>query len=100
GNTNFASIVDAVFASGSFSTSVGTGGDLGDIFLHFTTTGTPNVTGDFNGDGHVDGADFVIWQTNFPNNSGTATVENGDANGDGLVDGADFAIWQSDFPSS
>src|SRR5690606_13281640 len=60
GSTNFSSIVDAVFASGSFSTSLGTGGDLGDIFLHFTSTGTPLVPGDFNGDGNVDGADFVI----------------------------------------
>src|SRR5690606_35533393 len=56
------------------------------------------VAGDFNGDGNVDGADFVIWQTNFPNNSGEATLGMGDANGDGDVDGADFVIWQTNFP--
>src|SRR5690606_23947237 len=54
--------------------------------------------GDFNGDGNVDGADFVIWQTNFPNNTGEATLATGDANGDGNVDGADFVIWQTNFP--
>ena len=54
--------------------------------------------GDFNGDGNVDGADFVIWQTNFPNNSGLATLATGDANGDGNVDGADFVVWQTNFP--
>src|SRR5690606_32987577 len=60
----------------------------------------PNVQGDFNGDGHVDGADFVVWQTNFPNNTGTATLDMGDANADGNVDGADFVVWQTNFPFS
>ena len=65
--------------------------------LDYTTTVT--VPGDFNGDGNVDGADFVIWQSNFPNNTGLATLDMGDANGDGNVDGADFVIWQSNFPT-
>ena len=56
--------------------------------------------GDFNGDGSVDGADFVIWQTNFPNNSGAADLDLGDANGDGNVDGADFVVWQTNFPTT
>ncbi|MCC7084381.1 MAG: dockerin type I repeat-containing protein [Pirellulales bacterium] len=55
------------------------------------------VPGDFNGDGNVDGADFVAWQTHFPTVSG-ATLADGDANGDGAVDGADFVIWQTNFP--
>jgi hypothetical protein len=59
-----------------------------------------NVTahpGDFDGDGDVDGADFVAWQTNFPTASG-ATLAQGDADGDGDVDGADFVVWQTNFP--
>ncbi|MCC7086121.1 MAG: PEP-CTERM sorting domain-containing protein [Pirellulales bacterium] len=59
----------------------------------------PMTPGDFNGDGNVDGADFVAWQTHFPTASG-ATLAEGDANGDGAVDGADFVIWQTHFPSS
>jgi hypothetical protein len=55
--------------------------------------------GDFDGDGDVDGADFVAWQTNFPTTGG-ATSAMGDGNGDGNVDGADFALWQSNFPFS
>jgi glucose/arabinose dehydrogenase len=54
------------------------------------------VAGDFDGDGDVDGADFVAWQTNFPLPSG-ATLANGDADRDGDVDGADFHFWQSNF---
>jgi hypothetical protein len=53
--------------------------------------------GDFDGDGDVDGADFVAWQTNFPKSTG-ATLSEGDADGDGDVDGADFVVWQTNFP--
>jgi hypothetical protein len=53
--------------------------------------------GDFDGDGDVDGADFVSWQTNFPKESG-AVLGDGDADADGDVDGADFVVWQTNFP--
>jgi hypothetical protein len=56
------------------------------------------VPGDFDSDGDVDGADFIVWQTNFPITSG-ATPSQGDADGDTDVDGADFATWQSSFPA-
>jgi hypothetical protein len=58
---------------------------------------TPPHAGDFDGDGDVDGADFVAWQTNFPTATG-ATLAQGDADGDGDVDGADFVVWQTNFP--
>jgi hypothetical protein len=64
------------------------------------TLALPGVTphpGDFDDDGDVDGADFVIWQTNFPAASGK-TITEGDADWDGDVDGADFVIWQTNFP--
>jgi ELWxxDGT repeat protein len=78
-----------------------------DSFLYFSSgndlyavplfeTLTP---GDFDGDGDVDGADFVAWQTNYPKPSGASLAE-GDANGDGKVDGADFAVWQDSFSST
>lgn len=54
-------------------------------------------TGDFDGDGDVDGADFVAWQTNFPATGG-ASRASGDSDEDGDVDGADFAVWQTGFP--
>jgi hypothetical protein len=57
----------------------------------------PAHPGDFDGDGDVDGADFVAWQTNFPTQGGAAP-EDGDADGDGDVDGADFVVWQTNFP--
>lgn len=60
---------------------------------------TPTTAGDFDGDGDVDGADFVAWQTNFPKLT-DATPGQGDADGDGDVDGADFSAWQQAFPGS
>ena len=51
---------------------------------------------DFDRDGDVDGQDFLIWQTNFPTESG-ATEDTGDADQDGDVDGEDFLLWQQNF---
>lgn len=57
------------------------------------------VPGDFDADGDVDGADFVVWQSNFPK-AGGATLAMGDADADGDIDGADFVVWQTHFPTS
>ncbi len=46
---------------------------------------------DFNGDGVVDGDDFLIWQLAF------AVDAQGDADDDGDTDGDDFLIWQIEF---
>lgn len=47
--------------------------------------------GDANGDGVVDGIDYVIWLNHFGQTvSGPA---NGDFNNDGKVDGVDYVIW-------
>jgi hypothetical protein len=54
---------------------------------------------DFNGDGKVDGADFLTWQQN-QGTVGGATQGTGDANTDGNVDQADLAAWQSQFGTS
>lgn len=53
----------------------------------------PNA--DFNGNGVVDSADFVVWR----NNNGTTVPRTtlGDANGDGLVNQTDYTIWRSQF---
>jgi formylglycine-generating enzyme len=59
----------------------------------------PLQPGDFDSDGDVDGADFVIWQTNFPAAT-DHSLATGDADGDSDVDGADFVVWQTNFPHS
>jgi hypothetical protein len=51
--------------------------------------------GDFNGDGQVNAADYVLWR----NTSGT-TMPHGtgaDANGDGSIDSADYGLWKANY---
>lgn len=49
---------------------------------------------DFNGDGDVDGDDFLTWQRGFGSGS---TLAEGDANMSGTVDGVDLGIWEAQF---
>ena len=71
------------------------GSDNYSLALTLTSAPTP---GDFDGDGAVDGDDFLAWQTGFGIPAG-ATRADGDADLDGDVDGNDFLIWQSNFGS-
>jgi len=76
----------------------------------FTAQLAVPVAGDFNGDGIVDGADFLNWQrgespyplsqsdlADWEANYGTVNSQlAGDFNNDGSVDGEDFLEWQRD----
>ncbi|QDU54431.1 PEP-CTERM sorting domain-containing protein [Aeoliella mucimassa] len=56
------------------------------------------LTGDYNGDGHVDLADYTLWRDSLG-----ATVDPGtgaDGDGNGLVDAGDYAAWKSHFGQS
>lgn len=55
---------------------------------------TPVENADFNADGTVDGADFLIWQAGF---GPSGTLTSGDANNDSVVDSADLAVWTAQF---
>lgn len=70
------------------------GGDGNDVVLNLVGSVVNNA--DFNGDGSVNGADFLAWQRGFGVNSG-ATLGQGDANGDGAVNAADLTIWKGQF---
>jgi hypothetical protein len=56
----------------------------------------PQATADFDGDGLVDGADFLAWQRGL-RSDGLATRAGGDADADGMTDGVDLSFWQSGF---
>ncbi len=53
----------------------------------------PTLAGDFNGDGHVDAADYTVWRDNL----GAIDLPLVDADGSGTVDAGDYAIWRSNF---
>ena len=59
-------------------------------------TASPVTSADFNADGVVDGADFLLWQRGSGKTIG-ATHQEGDANRDGVVDGADLELWKASF---
>jgi hypothetical protein len=56
----------------------------------------PASNADFDGNGIVDGNDFLKWQRGF-GLTGQTNNQNGDANGDGSVTAADLAIWKTKF---
>jgi T5SS/PEP-CTERM-associated repeat protein len=69
---------------------------LGTDYVLARALGAPVDDADFNGDGVVNGADFAIWEANFPRPSG-ATLAQGDADRDGDIDGLDLLVWQTQF---
>ena len=54
------------------------------------------LSGDYNGNGSVDAADYTVWR----NSLGSTVVLAADGNGNHVVDQADYAIWKSNFGSS
>jgi hypothetical protein len=51
------------------------------------------IAGDYDDDGNVDGADFLVWQRGL----GSSTELAADGNQDGVVDAADLVIWQEHY---
>ena len=63
--------------------------------LHLATA-TPTIDADFNGDGSVALADYVVWRDSL-GAAGLAAYDLGDANGDAAVDITDYNAWKSSF---
>ncbi len=57
---------------------------------------TPDPSADFDGDGDIDGQDFLVWQRGF---GLEAQADNtlGDADFSGVVDADDLAVWQEQY---
>jgi hypothetical protein len=65
--------------------------DAGAAYLFNVPAG---VTGDYNRNGEVDAADFVVW-SDMSGQSGAGLAADG--NGDGSVDETDYALWRTNF---
>lgn len=76
------------------SISLFTNDPFGDKMVAFTLGSAPVEDADFNGDGVVDGSDFLVWQRGFGVGDSKLT---GDADGDGVVNEDDLAIWKAQF---
>jgi autotransporter-associated beta strand protein len=76
-----------------YSVNYGTGANS-QVTLNFG--GSLGVPGDYNANGIVDGADYVVWRKNQGLLSG-GTPSKGDGDGDGDVDNADYQFWRARF---
>ncbi|MEZ6073971.1 MAG: sugar-binding protein [Pirellulales bacterium] len=57
-----------------------------------------NVPGDANGDGWVDGLDYLLWAEHYGESpSQPSGASGGDFNGDQLTDGLDYLLWASQY---
>jgi hypothetical protein len=62
------------------------------------TLGAPNyITGDFNKDGYVDAADYVVWRKTVGQSGAESNHPAADANHDFVVNMADFNLWRANF---
>lgn len=61
----------------------------------------PLAQGDYNGDGTVNAADYVVWrnskQEQQTNPDFDPSFRDGDGNGDGVVDNEDYGIWHDNY---
>ena len=65
-------------------------GEVEDYFF-----GLNYLFGDYNRNGSVDAADYVVWRHTV--NQAVAPFTGADGNGDGLVDQSDYAVWRAHF---
>ena len=56
---------------------------------------TAGVTGDYNGDGTVNAADYTVWRDNL--GSSVTPGMGADGNDNGVIDAADYSVWKSNF---
>ncbi|MCA9100589.1 MAG: hypothetical protein KDA63_05550, partial [Planctomycetales bacterium] len=89
----------------------GPGDPLADLLFTYTVAGVAGIfqgdillagalAGDANGDGWVDGLDYLVWAANFDTvGPPDPAVADGNFNGDSAVDGLDYLVWASNFGS-
>lgn len=61
---------------------------------NFARVFTPQLAGDFNKNGVVDAADYVVWR-NTLNQTGVGLPADG--NNNGVIDSGDYTVWRSNF---
>jgi autotransporter-associated beta strand protein len=106
-NLNFSGspdVIDSLFING-VSQKAGTWGSVasGAVFsslflagpgrLQVTTFIIPPIVGDYNSDGKVDAADYIVWRDRI----GAATIPNRDPNNMGPIGDADYNSWRAQF---
>lgn len=86
--------------SGAVDRSFGSFGNNDIVLLGVSTTATPVVplAGDYNGNGIVDGADYVLWRHTY--GQSVTSGQGADGNQSGAIDDGDYAVWRQHFGST
>ncbi len=63
--------------------------------LSLSLTGRAVIPGDYNADGVVDAADYVVWRRGVGQD--VFSYRTADGNGDRLIDAADYEVWRANF---
>ncbi|MEM9185907.1 MAG: dockerin type I domain-containing protein [Planctomycetota bacterium] len=72
----------------------GNAGGNGGFSYSRSTPATGVLAGDYNGDKHVDAADYTVWRDSLGDpSSGLAA----DGDGDGVIDMDDYTVWRNNF---
>jgi len=66
------------------------------LFHLLTAKVSAILPADANGDGMVDGVDYVIWLNHY-NQETVNGHKDGDFNGNGITDGLDYVIWLNNY---
>jgi len=67
-------------------------GGTGDLFAFWSSS----LSGDYNGDGSVDAADYTVWRDTLDSTTDLAA----DGNHSGTIDAGDYDVWKSHFGAS
>lgn len=78
----------------AYGTGSSTNGSKELFFDNLAIIGPDSVMGDYNRNGVVDAADYVIWRDTFGQ---TGTSLAADGNGNGEIDAGDFDVWRSNY---
>jgi len=71
---------------------------FGTSFAEVTPIAALVDNADFDGDGDIDGLDFLTWQRGLGTTGVPGTLQSqGDANDNGTIDGSDLAVWETQF---
>jgi hypothetical protein len=62
-----------------------------------STPGSPEPTGDYNQNGIVDGADYVVWRDTLTQTATPAAGSGADGDSSGTIDAGDYIYWRSRF---
>jgi hypothetical protein len=82
-----------ISAYGTGSSADGTN----ELFFKNLMVTTPSLAGDYNNNGWVDAADYVVWRQTLNRTGGGLAA---DGNGDGRVDASDYSTWRTSFAAS